>query len=52
MVHLSIHGALWCSIDRNSAIFVFEASNFQWKLETEKNGRVNYTAESIILPRI
>jgi hypothetical protein len=32
--------------------YVFEASNVQWKMETEKNGLVNYTVESTVLPRI
>jgi len=38
MAHRSIHGALWWSIDNNSAIFFsFEASDVPWKLETERS---------------
>jgi hypothetical protein len=32
--------------------FVLEALNVPWKMETEKTGTVNYTAENTILPRI
>jgi hypothetical protein len=48
MAHRSVHGALWWSFDSISAIFVFEASNVPWKLETEKTGAVNYTVENTL----
>jgi len=33
-------------------IFVFEASNVPWELETEKTGTVNCTVENTFLPPI
>jgi len=36
MVHRSIHGALWRSIDSNCAIFCFHTSNVPWKLKLRK----------------
>ena len=36
----------------NPQYFCFRTSNVPWRLETEKNGTVKFTAENKLLPRI
>jgi len=52
MTHRSIHEALWWSIDIQSSIFGFQASNVLWKLQNEKTGTETYTEENKFLPLI
>jgi len=52
MAHQSIHGALWWSIDRISAIYFRSFNTVPPKLETKKSGPVNYAVQNKFLPRI